>query len=93
MTFIAALISAPCGVDGPINGELFMLYFKKALAPTLAPGEIVILANPSAPEAPTASSAALFSGRGRARSLRWRWSNPPCALTQMITGLLRLRIF
>jgi transposase len=49
MTFIAALrhdrISAPWVIDSPINGELFTLYVEKVLAPTLAPGEIVILDN------------------------------------------------
>ncbi|WFU31149.1 IS630 family transposase [Bradyrhizobium brasilense] len=49
MTFIAALrhdqISAPWMIDGPINGELFTLYVEKVLAPTLAPGEIVVLDN------------------------------------------------
>ena len=49
MTFIAALrhdrISAPWVIDGPINGELFTLYVEKVLAPTLAPGEIVVLDN------------------------------------------------
>ena len=46
MTFIAALrhdrISAPWVIDGPINGELFTLYVEKVLAPTLAPGEVVV---------------------------------------------------
>ena len=49
MTFIAALrydrISAPWVIDSPINGELFTLYVEKVLAPTLAPGEVVILDN------------------------------------------------
>ena len=49
MTFIAALrhdrVSAPCVIDGPINGELFTLYVERILAPTLAKGEVVILDN------------------------------------------------
>ena len=49
VTFIAALrhdrISASWVIDGPINGELFTLYIERALAPTLAKGEIVILDN------------------------------------------------
>ena len=49
MTFIAALrhdrISAPWVIDSPINGEIFTLYVEKVLAPTLAPGEVVILDN------------------------------------------------
>ena len=49
LTFIAALrhdrIDAPCVIDGPINGELFTAYVEQVLAPTLAPGDIVILDN------------------------------------------------
>ena len=49
MTFIAALrqdqIAAPCLFDGPINGEVFLAWVKKSLAPTLKPGEIVIMDN------------------------------------------------
>ena len=49
MTFLAALrhnrIEAPWVVDGPINGESFRLYVEKVLAPTLRPGDIVILDN------------------------------------------------
>jgi transposase len=49
LTFIAALradrIDAPWVIDGPINGELFALYAEKALAPTLAKGDVVILDN------------------------------------------------
>ena len=32
-------------IDGPINGELFRLYVEKVLAPTLAPGDVVIMDN------------------------------------------------
>jgi transposase len=49
LTFIAALrhdrIDAPCVIDGPINGNLFTAYVEQFLAPTLAPGDIVILDN------------------------------------------------
>ena len=49
LTFIAALrhdrVDAPWVIDGPINGELFALYVEKVLAPTLSPGDIVILDN------------------------------------------------
>ncbi len=48
-TFLAALrhdrIDAPCLFDGPINGELFLAYVERLLAPTLKPGDIVILDN------------------------------------------------
>jgi transposase len=48
-TFIAALrhdrITAPCVFDGAINGERFLAYVEQALAPTLQPGDIVIMDN------------------------------------------------
>lgn len=48
-TFLAALrhdrMEAPCLFDGPINGELFLAYVEQVLAPTLKPGDIVILDN------------------------------------------------
>ena len=49
MTFVAALrhdrIEAPWLIDGPINGEGFRTYVEKALAPTLKPGDLVIMDN------------------------------------------------
>jgi transposase len=49
LTFIAALrhdrVDAPCVIDGPINGMLFTAYVEQFLAPTLAPGDIVVLDN------------------------------------------------
>lgn len=36
---------APWVANGPINGELFRLHIEKVLAPTLQPGDIVILDN------------------------------------------------
>ena len=49
MTFMAALrhdrITAPWFIEGPINGERFRLYVEKVLAPTLQPGDIVVMDN------------------------------------------------
>lgn len=49
MTFLAALrhdgITAPCVIDGPINGESFRAYVEQFLVPTLKPGDIVVLDN------------------------------------------------
>ena len=49
LTFIAALrhdrIDAPWVIDGPINGEAFLLYVERILAPTLDPGDVVVLDN------------------------------------------------
>ena len=48
-TFIAALrhdrISAPMVLDGPIDGAWFLAYVEQILAPTLSPGDIVVLDN------------------------------------------------
>jgi transposase len=48
-TFLAGLrlkgLTAPLVVDGPINGELFLAYVQQHLAPTLKPGDIVIMDN------------------------------------------------
>jgi transposase len=48
-TFLAALrsdqITAPCVVDGPINGATFLAYVEQILVPTLRPGDIVIMDN------------------------------------------------
>jgi hypothetical protein len=49
MTFLAALwhdrITAPFVLDGPINGESFKVYIQQVLAPTIKPGDIVIMDN------------------------------------------------
>jgi transposase len=48
-TFLAALrcdgITAPCVIDGPINGETFCAYIEQILVPTLTRGDIVIMDN------------------------------------------------
>jgi transposase len=48
-TFVAALrstaLTAPCVIDGPMNGNAFLAYVEQILAPTLRPGDIVILDN------------------------------------------------
>lgn len=49
LTFLAALrhdrVTAPCLIDGPINGECFRTYVDRVLVPTLQPGDIVIMDN------------------------------------------------
>ncbi|KPH86450.1 putative transposase [Komagataeibacter intermedius AF2] len=49
LTFLAALrhdrITAPCVLDGPINGRSFLAYVEQFLVPTLKPGDIVVLDN------------------------------------------------
>jgi transposase len=48
-TFVAGLrhdgLTAPFVIDGPINGDWFMAYVEQVLAPTLSPGDIVIMDN------------------------------------------------
>ena len=49
LTFLAALrhdrITAPCVIDGPINGQSFLAYIEQVLVPTLRPGDIVVFDN------------------------------------------------
>ena len=49
VTFLAALrhdrITAPCVLDGPINGASFRAYIEQFLVPTLGPGDIVVIDN------------------------------------------------
>ena len=51
-TFTAGLrcdgIVAPWVVDGPMNGEAFLVYVEKVLAPSLSPGDLVVIDNLSA---------------------------------------------
>ena len=58
-TFIAALrhdrLDAPWVIDGPINRDLFDLYIETQLAPTLRPGDVIILDNLSSHKSPKAA--------------------------------------
>ncbi|WP_367120093.1 transposase, partial [Phenylobacterium sp.] len=49
LTFIAALrcdrMEAPFVLDGPINGQAFRLYVETQRAPTLRPGDVVVMDN------------------------------------------------
>ena len=38
-------MTAPMVLDGPMNGAWFLAYVQQVLAPTLAPGDIVIMDN------------------------------------------------
>jgi transposase len=48
-TFVGALrhdqITAPCVFDGPMNGERFRAWVEQFLAPTLRPGDVVVMDN------------------------------------------------
>ena len=47
MTFVAGLrlsgLTAPWLLDGPMNGEAFRVYVRQVLAPTLRPGDVVVV--------------------------------------------------
>jgi len=49
LTFLAALrvnaLTAPCIIDGPINGAIFRAYVDEILIPELRPRDIVVLDN------------------------------------------------
>ena len=51
-TFVAGLrstaLTAPCVIDGPMNGNAFLAYVEQILVPSLTPGDIVVLDNLSA---------------------------------------------
>jgi len=55
-TFVAGLrstaLTAPCVIDGPMNGNAFLAYVEQVLMPTLKPGDIVVLDNLSAHKVP-----------------------------------------
>lgn len=48
-TFLAGLrtsgLTAPLVVDGAVNGDIFLAYVRQQLAPTLLPGDVVIMDN------------------------------------------------
>ena len=92
MTFLAALrhdrITAPCVIDGPINGESFRAYVEQVLLPTLAPGDIVVMDNlgihkgaPSAPPSARPEPNSCSCPPTRPTSIRSSRSSPssrPC---------------
>lgn len=48
-TFVAGMrndgLIAPLVIDGPLNGDIFKAYVEQALAPSLKPGDIVVMDN------------------------------------------------
>lgn len=58
-TFIAALrhdrLDAPWVIDGAINAEMFSIYIETQLAPSLRPGDVVVLDNLSSHKSPKAA--------------------------------------
>src|SRR5262245_12277917 len=66
LTFLAALradaLTAPCVVDGPINGLVFRAYVEQFLVPVLRPGDIVVLDNLGSHRAQAIRRAILAAG-------------------------------
>lgn len=60
-TFIAGLreggLVAPAVFDGAINGDLFLAYVEQILAPTLTPGDTVVMDNLSSHKKPAVRQA------------------------------------
>ena len=78
-TFIAALrhdrLDAPWVIDGPINRDLFDLYIATQLAPTLQPGDVIILDNLSSHKSPSTNMRQDQSVREKGKPAR----QPICA--------------
>jgi transposase len=84
MTFMAALrhdrITAPWFIEGPINGETFLLYIEKVLVPTLRHGDIVIMDNLGSHKANAVRHASQTNGEANGqckvmRSCSCTWRN------------------
>ena len=60
-TFVGALrltgLTAPMVLDGAMNGRAFLAYVRQALAPTLEPGDVVIMDNLPAHKMPAVRAA------------------------------------
>lgn len=65
-TFVAGLrstaLTAPCVIDGPMNGNAFIAYVEQILVPALTPGDIVVLDNLSAHKVPGVRAAIEAAG-------------------------------
>jgi transposase len=65
-TFVAGLrssaLTAPCVIDGPMNGNAFIAYVEQILAPSLKPADIVVLDNLSAHKVPGVRAAIEAAG-------------------------------
>lgn len=65
-TFVAGLrtnaLTAPCVIDGPMNGDAFLAYVEQILVPTLKPGDIVVMNNLSSHKLPAIREAIEVAG-------------------------------
>jgi transposase len=66
MTFVGTLrsdrIDAPCVFDGRINSDLFGAPFEQILAPTLRPGDVVVMDNLGSHKSPAIRKAIRAAG-------------------------------
>jgi transposase len=95
-TLVAGLresgITAPLVLDGPMTGAAFLAYVEQFLAPTLTPGDVLVLDNLAAhkvagvAEAIAAVGASILylppyspdlNPSGAARLIRFPWEPPP----------------
>ena len=86
-TFVGALratgLTAPMVLDGPMDGPAFEAYVKEMLAPTLRPGDIVVMDNPPVHKRAEIRIASRRWEQGsctchptRPTSIRSRWPSP-----------------
>jgi transposase len=65
-TFVAGLrtnaLTAPCVIDGPMNGDAFLAYVEQILVPTLKPGDLVVMDNLSSHKLPAIREAIEAAG-------------------------------
>jgi len=65
-TFVAGLrtnaLTAPCVIDGPMNGDAFLAYVEQILVPTLKPADIVVMDNLSSHKLPAIREAIEAAG-------------------------------
>jgi hypothetical protein len=82
-------LTAPCVIEGPINGASSHAYVEQLLVPGLAPGDIFVMDNLGKPQEPSRSRSdagrqgqALFPASLLAR-LAPPWESPPIQPTQI----------
>jgi hypothetical protein len=80
-TFVAGLrqsgIVAPLVLDGPMTGSAFRAYVEQFLAPSLAPGDVVVLDNLAAHRVDGVRLAIKASGRRSRRPAHRSFTCPP----------------
>jgi transposase len=80
LTFLAALrhdrITAPCVIDGPINGTSFRAYIEQFLVPSLSPGDVVVMDNLGSHKAKAVRRLSAHRRPDRAGPRPWRGTGP-----------------